>query len=198
MDGNGDWRAEETRQTTRQIWQTCKRAKQLRSLSTPVQTLCAALLHAPSQRLWAGAPCSGPVRFPPPQGRKATGPQGHRATESKYSSWGTYFLCQVGNGSCPGAYLFCCASSGRSRGGIFNIPRGIRGFKFGGSPPSWPWVIAKQRQVGPENTWNNHPHGPCHGPAMGPHNRTLAAAVPPRSPAAVAPINNGGGPGLSE
>lgn len=35
------------------------------------------LLHAPSP-VFLGLQCSGPVRFPPPQGRKATGPQGHR------------------------------------------------------------------------------------------------------------------------
>lgn len=67
-------------------------------------------------------------------------------------------------------------------------------FKFGGSPPSWPWVTAKQRQVGPEIPGIDDPPW-----AAGPHNhRAFTAAVPPKNAAAVAPISNGGGPGLSE
>lgn len=127
-----------------------------------VRTLCASCMH-PAQCSW-GCSAAGRSDSRP---HRAARPRGHRATESKYSFWSTYFLRQVDKKSCPGAYLLCCASPGRSRGGIFIFPRGVGGFKFGGSPPSWPWVIAKQRQVGPENTWNNHAHGPCLGPGMG-------------------------------
>lgn len=146
--------------------------------------LLVVVLCPPSGRFWAAAACSEPVGFPTPQGRRATGPRGDRATESKYSSWCIPFLSPSRQREAgPGRSCSAAPDLGGAKGVLvyFQQPKGHWGlFKFGGSPPSRPWVIAKQRQVGPEYAWNNQADGPAMGlAAMGHTTAGSPAAVPP-------------------
>lgn len=142
---------------------------------------------------------------PPPQGLKATGPQGYSATASKYSCWGHLFPAPSRHRKLPWGVICmpCCASPGKSKGGLFStdLLRGIGGAQIWRQPaklamgnrqaaPSW----ARKYLESPNPHRRPGPHTHTHAQ----HNCRLAAAVPPESAAAVAPINNGGGSGLSE